>query len=231
VIALPWPGREATVEELQRRHPDPTLGRLGYGAVVDHHAKAIASLGARPIIIGHSMGGLVTQSLIQRDLGSVGVAIDTAPPRGVSSAEFSFLRANWPVVNPLLPSSRPYRMSFPRFQYAFVNGMPIEDQRRVYETQTVPESLRVPRESRGRTAAIDFHRDHAPLLLTAGSSDHIIPAGLNRKNFERYRRGSSSRVEFKEFPGRNHFGVLGGPGWEELADFVIGWAERQLDTR
>ncbi|MCI4354276.1 MAG: lipase family protein, partial [Thermoplasmata archaeon] len=98
----------------------------------------------------------------------------------------------------------------------------------IYESQVVPESLRVPRESRAGSGHIDFSKPHPPLLLTAGSSDHIIPSALNRKNFDRYRAGGPSTVEFREFPGRNHFGVLGGPGWEEIADYALEWAERQL---
>jgi pimeloyl-ACP methyl ester carboxylesterase len=228
VVAVPWPRRDGTVEELNRRHPDPQLAELGFEDIVGHHADAIRALPVPPIVIGHSMGGLVTQTLLQRGVGAVGVAIDSAPPPGVFTPSFSLLRANWPVVNPMLPSSRPYRMSLHRFQYAFVNGMPLEVQRGVYDTHVVPESLRVPRESRSKRHRIDFTRSHAPLLLTAGSSDHIIPPGLNRKNYEAYRRGSPSKVDFKEFPGRNHYGVLGGPNWEEVADFVLDWAEREL---
>ena len=227
-MALPWPGRDATVEELNRRHPDPHLSELGFRTVVEHHAAAIRAMGEAPIIIGHSMGGLVTQSLLHRGLGAVGVAIDSAPPAGVLVPSLSLLRANWPVLNPFLPSSRPYRMSLSRFQYAFVNGMPLEVQKSIYETQVVPESLRVPRGSRSKSEGIDFTRPHPPLLLTAGSMDQVIPPKLNRENFDRYRRGSSSTVEFKEFPGRNHFGVLGGPNWEEVADFAVDWAERHL---
>ena len=227
-VALPWPGREGTVDELNQRHPDPALAELGFEAVVDHHATAIASFSEKPIIIGHSMGGLVTQALLHRGLGAVGVAIDSAPPRGIFTPKLSFLRANWPVLNPLLSSSRPYRISLPRFQYAFVNGMPADVQRSVYASQVVPESLRVPRTSRTGSGNIDFAKPHPPLLLTAGGSDHIIPPALNRKNYERYRTGSGSRVEFRVFPDRNHFGVLGGPGWEEIADEVLAWAEGEL---
>ncbi|MEZ4380342.1 MAG: hypothetical protein R3A79_03285 [Nannocystaceae bacterium] len=37
----------------------------------------------------------------------------------------------------------------------------------------------------------------------------------------------ASITDFKEFPGRDHFSVIGGPGWEEVADFVLAWiAER-----
>jgi pimeloyl-ACP methyl ester carboxylesterase len=227
VVAVPWPGRTASVEEL-RRQVDPNLAKLGYEALVSEHARAIAQISEPPILIGHSLGGLLVQSLLQRGLGAVGVAVDSAPPRGVSVGKFSFVRSNWPVINPLLSSDRPYTISFPRFQYAFVNGWRLEDQRGAFDSQVVPESLRVPRESRSEAQHIDFHRPHAPLLFVAGAVDHIIPPELNRKNYDRYHLWSTETVDYHEFPGRNHYGVIAGSGWEEVADFCIDWAERRV---
>jgi alpha-beta hydrolase superfamily lysophospholipase len=58
-------------------------------------------------------------------------------------------------------------------------------------------------------------------LLIAGSADHIIPAGLNRSNYARYRRPGSI-TDFKEFAGRTHF-IIGQQSWEEVADYVESW--------
>jgi dienelactone hydrolase len=55
-------------------------------------------------------------------------------------------------------------------------------------------------------ARIDYAKPHAPLLLLAGPTDHIVPASLNRANYEKY-KASPSPVDFKEFPGRTHFGI------------------------
>jgi len=220
-LAPAWPGREAPVEILRAKHPDPELGRLTLGAVVDSLGDTIRKLDGKPVLVGHSMGGLVVQLLLQRGLGAAGVAIDSAPPQGVFSARWSFLKANFPHINPLAPQGRPIGMSFERFQYAFVNGLPLEFQRAAYDRYVVPESRRVPAQSLGAVAHVDFAKAHAPLFLIAGSADHIIPAGLNRSNYKLYQR-SSSPVAFKEFPGRTHF-IIGQPGWEEVADAVAAW--------
>jgi len=90
----------------------------------------------------------------------------------------------------------------------------------------VPESRRVPAESLTSTARIDFRKPGAPLLMIAGSQDHIIPPSLNRSNFAKYRRPESI-TEFKEFPGRTHF-IIGQSGWEEVADHVSSWLDRVL---
>lgn len=176
----------------------------------------------RPVLVGHSMGGLVVQ-LLQRDLAAAGVAIDSAPPMGVFSAKWSFLKANWAHITPFADLREPVAMSFGRFCYAFVNGLPPAQQREAYETYVVPESRRVPREA--LTTRVDFARPHAPLLLVAGSADNIIPASLNRSDHAKY-SDRDSVTDFREFEGRTHF-IIGQPGWEEVADHALDWLAAQ----
>ncbi|MGL4608230.1 MAG: hypothetical protein ACRCYY_00885 [Trueperaceae bacterium] len=142
-----------------------------------------------------------------------------------SSRKWSFIKANWPHANPFVPKSQPVQLSFEQFQYAFVNGLPFEEQRAAYDRYAVPESRHVPAESLGKTAKIDFAKARGPLLLIAGEIDHIIPASLNRSNYEKY-KSSSSVTDFKEFAGRNHF-ILGQQSWEEVADYCLAWLDEK----
>ncbi|MDR3574154.1 MAG: alpha/beta hydrolase [Anaerolineaceae bacterium] len=224
-LAPAWPGRDMPVETLRKNHPDPQLGKLMLSDVVDAMAKTIGKLDEKPILIGHSMGGLVVQLLLQRDLAAAGIAIDSAPPAGVFVASGPFLKSNWPHINPFTSQAVPIQMTFERFQYTFVNSMPLAEQRAAFERYVVPESRRVPRQS--LTAKIDFSIKHAPLLLIAGSTDHLIPAALNKINYERY-KSSPSRTDFKEFPGRVHY-IVGQQGWEEVADYTLSWLNEQAD--
>ena len=218
-FAPAWPGRDPPVDVLRKRHPDPQLGRLTLGDVVRDLEQGISALPDKPVLIGHSMGGLAVQLLLQRGLAAAGVAIDSAPPMGVFTTQWSFLRSNWPHITPFAKLSEPIAMSFERFQYTYVNGMPLAQQQAAFERYIVPESRRVPRES--LTARIDFWKPHAPLLFVAGSNDHIIPAQLNRFNSVKYRHAESP-VTYKEFAGRNHF-IIGQDGWQEVAQFVEQW--------
>jgi pimeloyl-ACP methyl ester carboxylesterase len=206
------------VRELQT--PDAALGKLTLSAIVVDLASKIKALAEKPILIGHSMGALITQLLLQRGLASAAIAIDSAPPTGVFTTTFSFLKANWGHITPFVNQDSPVMMTFERFQYAFVNGMPPEEQKAAFERYVVPESRRIPRESLFG-AKIDFKKPHAPLLLIAGGNDHIIPAVLNQTNYKKYKAGSSV-TEFKQFPGRNHF-ILGQQGWAEVADYCLDW--------
>jgi alpha-beta hydrolase superfamily lysophospholipase len=218
-----WPGRDQPIDTLRKQHPDPQLGKLTLSSVLEHFTDTIKALDEKPILIGHSMGGLAVQLLLQRDLPVAGVAIDSAPPFGVFTPKWSFLKSNWPHITPFVSPSRPIAMTFERFQYAFVNTLPLEEQRAAYERYVVPESRRVPRES--LTAKVDFKKPHPPLLLIAGSADNIIPASLNQANYAKYKL-SPSVTDFKEFAGRTHF-IIGQKGWEQVADFVLAWLTKQ----
>jgi alpha-beta hydrolase superfamily lysophospholipase len=222
-IAPPWPAHNGPVQAL-RQHPDPELGNLRLSHVIDFYSEFIRGLDQKPILIGHSMGGLVVQSLLQMDTAVAGVAIDSAPPMGVLSARWSFLKSNWPHINPFAPLSQPVEMTFERFQYTFANTLPLADQQYAFERYVVPESRRVPRES--LTTRIDFRRPHAPLLLVAGSSDNLIPASLNKTNSRRY-KDASSITDFKEFSGRAHL-IIGQPGWEEVAAYILAWLGKKV---
>ena len=223
-LAPAWPGRDQPVSVLRKNHPDPELGRLTLTQVVEHMAAVIANLDEKPILIGHSMGGLVVQLLLQREIAAAGVAIDSAPPAGVFTPKWSFLKSNWPHITPFAAQSSPISMTFDRFQYTFVNTLPLAEQQAAFEKYVVPESRRVPRQS--LTASVDFKKPHPPLLLVAGSSDHLIPASLNKMNYERYAQ-SPSITDFKEFPGRAHF-MVGQSGWEEVADAILAWLQTCL---
>ena len=115
-------------------------------------------------------------------------------------------------------------MSFKDWQYAFVNGMPLVEQRSAYEKFAIPESKKVTRGGLSSAAKVDYKKPHAPLLFTSGSEDNIIPAHLNFRNFKRYKKNGSV-LDYKEFPERNHF-VLGQATWKADADYILEWVKK-----
>jgi pimeloyl-ACP methyl ester carboxylesterase len=222
-LAPPWPGRGESPETLRSRHPDPGLGGLTLATVVGEMERVISELPEPPILIGHSMGGLVAQLLLQKGRAAAAVAIDSAPPAGVLSWKWSFLKSNWPHITPFAPLSLPIAITPERFAYAFAATLPAAEQRAAFERYTVPESRRVPRQSLTAFARVDFAKSHGPLLFIAGSSDNIIPASLNRKNYRLY-AASPSLAAFREFRGRTHF-IIGQAKWEEVAAYAASWLE------
>ena len=214
-----WPGHDGEPAAL-RSAPPEILRKLTLGDVVEHHRAFLKGLGEKPLVVGHSVGGLITQRLVNEGLCAAAAAVDSAPPQGIITLKWSFLKSNLPVVNPFAGSA-PFQFTLEGFHYAFCNTMTLEETRAVFERYVVPESRLVARSVAGPDGKIDFARPHAPLLLIGGEKDHIVPCELNRKNFAAYRDPGSAR-EYKLFPGRDHF-LCGGKGWEEIAEFVHGW--------
>ncbi len=66
-------------------------------------------------------------------------------------------------------------MPFAHFRYAFVNGMPLGEQRQAYDELVVPESLRLVRGGLSASARVDFKKERLPPLIIAGELDHIFP--------------------------------------------------------
>lgn len=219
-LAPAWPGRDGEPAAL-RANPDPALKELELAHVVDVYRQAIAELGDREVwLVGHSMGGLVVQLLLQEDLAVAGVAIDSAPPKGVSSTKWSFVRSNAAV---LWPGSAPIRPSLKQFRYAFAHTLPEAEVAAIYDRYVVPESRRVGRGPTTDTAAIDFAADRPPLLLIAGEEDHIIPASLVEKTAAAY-APSPAVTDLLRFQGRTHW-IVGQDGWEEVCSAALDWLE------
>jgi pimeloyl-ACP methyl ester carboxylesterase len=225
-LAPAWPGKDRSVEAI-RADPSPLAG-LGIGEIVDHYDRIARELDEPPILIGHSFGGLFVQLLLDRGLGSAGIAIDTAPPKGV----FPFYPTSLASVGRVLVIPfgwrKVVRWSFREFRYAFVHTMPLDEARTIWEAQIVPDSGRpffqgaFSAFDRASPARVDFaNPDRAPLLLIAGEADHAMPAAVVRRTFRAY-RASPARTELRVFPGRTHW-LIAQDGWEEVAQACLDW--------
>ena len=80
-VAPPWPG-EADHRRGDQGEPAPMAG-YGVAEVANSFADVITALDRKPIVIGHSFGGLIAQILLGRGLADAAVAIDPAPVKGV----------------------------------------------------------------------------------------------------------------------------------------------------
>ncbi|MES1227146.1 MAG: alpha/beta fold hydrolase, partial [Armatimonadota bacterium] len=197
--------------------------------MVDHYEKVVRALPEPPIIMGHSLGGLYTQILLDRGYGAAGVAIDSVPAKGVFIMPLSQLRSLLPAIANPLNNDKSLPLTESQFRYAFGNAMTEEESRAAYERYAVPG----PDHTLFQTAlanlnphaasTVNTDNDHrAPLLLIAGGEDHIIPPSVTKANLDLYKH-SAARTEYKEFPGRGHF-IAGQRGWEEVADYSLDWS-------
>jgi pimeloyl-ACP methyl ester carboxylesterase len=226
VHALPWPGLEGTVEQL-RSDPSP-LTKLDIKTVLDHLDGLIRALGSKPIIMGHSFGGLFAQLLAYRGLGCAAVGVDPTAPAGVLELPFSTLKGGAPVLANPLNVGRATMLTPEQFRYAFTNTASEQESKALYDRYAIPCANRVLFEGAFENfaphspARIDVKSDRPPVLLIAGGEDHLVPASYTKQNFKLI-SASPATTAFKEFPGRPHFtGAV--DGWEEVADYAIEWA-------
>jgi pimeloyl-ACP methyl ester carboxylesterase len=220
-IAPPWPGKEDDPKTIRAAQPNNGIASIRLADLINHYASIIAGLPEKPILIGHSLGGLLTQIFINRGLAASGIVIHSLAPKGIIPTQISFYRSTSKALGFFTSTRKAYLMSFSKWQYAFTNGMPLNAQQKGYEKFAIPESKLVLRDCLSNTAKIDFTKPHAPLLFIAGSTDHCIPASLNKTNADRY-KAPDSIVTYKLFEGRNHF-VLGQPTWKEEAAYILNW--------
>jgi pimeloyl-ACP methyl ester carboxylesterase len=227
VIARSWPGLDGDIDEL-RRDPSAIAG-LGITEIVDHYEAIIRELDRPPIIMGHSFGGLMTQILLDRGLGAAGVAIASAPVKGVLLLPFSTLKASFSILSNPLNNHRASPLTEEQFHYAFTNLLDEEESKKVFDRYAVPGpdhllfQAGLANFNPHAATTVDFRNDtRAPLLLIAGDRDHISPVSVVRANLKLYRK-SKAVTDYKEFANRSHY-ILGQDGWQEVADAALDWA-------
>lgn len=219
-VAPAWPGKDADAHILRARHPDSVLAAVTLADVIAYHEELVKKLPEKPIIIGHSFGGMIGQVLLNRGLAAACVAIHAVPPSNIMPVEWKFLRSNLKTLGYFTSVNKTYMMSFKKWQYAFTNGMTLAEQKASYQQITIPESKRVARGGLSKAAKIDFSKEHAPLLILAGTKDQCIPEHLCRRNYKKYKsKKSITEYVVKE---RNHY-VLGLPTWKEDAAYIHKW--------
>jgi pimeloyl-ACP methyl ester carboxylesterase len=221
VIAANWPGMDGDIELLRR---DPgSFANLGLAEVVDHYEQIIRRLATAPIIIGHGVGGLVTQILLDRGWGATGVAIASAPPKGVSWFPWSILKLAFSRIG----DQKAQSLTSNQFQHAFANTAWEAASVAAFERYVVPAPRRILLQAAfanlnpDAPSTVSFENDsRAPLLLVAGGNDQVAPSSLVKANFDRYRE-SKAGTDYKEFPDETHFSFL---RETTVADYVLGWA-------
>ncbi len=218
----------------------PASGELGWNQVlqgednrssplerlVDFYAERIAAFPAPPILIGHAMGGLVVQLLLDRGLGVAGIAIAPRPPQGVFPGIVSLLHILTAKVE-RLNSMRFLRLTPAQFTRQV--GYPLSGQTvgPLYEKLAgrVPQRL-MTAVALGVGSRLHFNRERGPLLLIAGGDDRMVASSVVLANYLHQRR-SLAPTDYICFPGYGHL-IITQPGWEQVADRILGWLQQQL---
>src|SRR5262249_35571499 len=142
----------------------------------------------QPVIMGHSFGGLVTEMLLDRGLGSAAVALSPAQIKGVLRLPPAQGRTVWSTLRNPANRKRTVPLSPKQFHWAVTNALISDaDAQAAYQRYAVPGPGRVLFEAGfanfnpHAVTKVDIHKDdRAPLLVVGAGKDHTVPASVSK---------------------------------------------------
>jgi len=224
-----WPDDPQTVEEA-RASPD-LLAKKTLKQVADHTTEIIDALDKKPVLIGHSTGGLLAQMLAGRGLAAATVAIDPGVFRGVLPLPGSVLKGVGPfLVNPRT-RGRAITLTFDQFKYGWANALDEKQAKELYDTFHVAGSgialvqmgnanLNPWTQSKVNTKT----PNRGPLLIIDGENDHTVPWAIANAAYKRQKRNPGV-TEITKIPNRGHSLTID-QGWREVAQTAVDFVKR-----
>lgn len=224
-----WPDDPDTIAEAFAEpevFADKTVGQ-----VADYYMEIVGKLAMKPIVIGHSFGGLLAQIVAGRGLSAASVVIDSAPFRGVLPLPISALRSAGPVLSNPANRHRAVPLTFEQFRYAFANAVTESEAKELFETYAVPASgapifpAAAANLNPWTEARVDImNPGRGPLLVICGGKDHTVPRAISEAIYHKQKHNLAV-TEFVELPNRGHSLTIDN-GWREVADTALAFVKR-----
>ena len=224
-----WPDDPETVAEA-KANPEVFAGK-SIREVADHYDEVVRRLTRKPIIVGHSFGGLLTQILAGRGLAAAAVAIDPAPFRGVLPLPFSALKSASPVLGNPANYTRAVPLTYDQFRFGFANAVSEDEAKELYEKFAVPTSGQPLFQAAAANinpwteAKVDTKNpERGPLLIISGERDNTVPWSIANASFKR-QKANEGVTEITEMKNRGHALVIDS-GWREVAETALAFVRR-----
>jgi non-heme chloroperoxidase len=199
---------------------------LGMTSLIDYAhdlEKFIDGLESTPILLGHSLGGLLAQMLAARGKARALVLLAPCPPWGILPSTLFEIASSHTMLLAGDFWNQPLK---PEYWVAAANSLdhlPPAERHKVF-SHFVPESGRATFEimhwawDTRRAAHVSARAVTCPILCLVGAHDKINPPTTVRRIAERY----EGRALYKELARHSHW-LLGEPGWEEIAVHSSRW--------
>ena len=224
-----WPDDPETVEQA-RANPD-VLAKKTLKQIADHTAEVIGQLNKKPVVMGHSTGGLLGQMIADRGLSVATVAIDPGPFRGVLPLPVSALRSAAPVLKNPLNRGKAITLTLDQFKYGWTNALDDDESKRLYETYHVAApgvalmQMANANLNPWTEAKVDTKNpDRGPLLIIDGEVDHTVPWAIANAAYKRQKRNPGV-TEITKIPNRGHSLTID-QGWREVAQTTLDFVKR-----
>ena len=224
-----WPDDPETVE--QARANPSLLAKKTLKQVADHTTEIINALNKKPVVVGHSTGGLLAQMLAGQGLSATTVAIDPGVFRGVLPLPGSVLKGVGPfLINPLT-RGRAITLTFDQFKYSWANALDETEAKELYDRFHVaaPGISLVQMGNANLNpwtqAKVDTKNPgRGPLLIIDGEKDHTVPWAIANAAYRRQRRNPGV-TEIVKVPNRGHALTID-HGWREVAETTLTFVKR-----
>jgi pimeloyl-ACP methyl ester carboxylesterase len=228
-----WPDDPETVEAA-RAEPE-VLAKKTLQQVADHTTKVITALNGKPVLIGHSTGGLLAEMLAGQGLSAATVAIDPGVFRGVLPLPLSVLKGVGPLlVNPR-NRGRAITLTWDQFRYGWTNALDEDEAMELYDEFHVAGSgISLAQMGNANLnpwteAKVDTKNpDRGPLLIIDGEVDHTVPWAIANAAFKRQQRNPGV-TEIVKMPNRGHSLTID-HGWREVAETSLTFVKRFTET-
>jgi non-heme chloroperoxidase len=233
-VAPGWPGDAPTVGET-RSHPEGIADR-GIKEVTDHYAEIIKDMGVKPIVVGHSFGGLIAQKLLAQDIAAAAVAIDPAQPKGLFRVPIAQLRASFPVLRHLSQMRGTNSLTREQFRETFANALLPSEADVLYDKYTIPAPGRPLFQAAFANlaphaeASVQLDADRGPLLIIGGEKDQTVPEQTAHNIYDLYKKKSHTVNDYKMFANRGH-SITIDHGWPEVANYTLAWLDATSKIR
>jgi pimeloyl-ACP methyl ester carboxylesterase len=211
-------GHPASAISYRGHPPLSPLESIGRQSLTDFAADACAAARTldRPIVIGHSLGGLVALMMAGHNLIRAAVLVSPAPPRGISVLSPAIL-ARMATYLPALLFSRPYLPTAAHLDALVLNCVPSEARAAVRD-RFVPDSGSASREIALGAFKVPPRAIRAPMLVVGAEHDRFIPVGVSRRIATQY------HAPFHVAAGHGHF-IFAEPGWQHDAGVMLDWID------
>jgi len=224
-----WPGDPATIEAA-RAEPEVLAGKT-LRQIADHTTAVIRSLNRKPVLIGHSTGGLLAEMLAGRGLSAGTVAIDPGVFRGVLPLPLSVLKGVGPYLLNPLTRGRAITFTLDQFKYGWANALDEQEAKELYETYHVAGSgialvqMGNANLNPWTEAKVDTKNpDRGPLLIIDGEKDHTVPWAIANAAYKLQKRNPGV-TEIVKMPNRGHSLTID-HGWREVAETALAFVKR-----
>jgi non-heme chloroperoxidase len=212
-------GFDAYALSLRGHGESPGRAGLAWHSVadyVDDVVEAIAAIGTRPVLIGHSMGAFVVQKYLERHAAPGAVLLAPVPPQGLGGPSFELAMrepALLSELNGLIQMGRASPQALARAMFA----QPIDADRLArYQRLTQRESQRAIWDMTLFNPVQPWRVRRVPTLYLAGDQDRLIPHHYQRVG------ASLLGLDAESAAGFGH-GLMLETGWLRIAERVSGW--------